>query len=73
MGAEWIIALSAVVGAIGGALGAWISVRVTVAITDQRVITIAEEVKSLRKSVHDLRDTLPITIVQWSKVARGEK
>lgn len=53
MSPEWIIALCALGGAIGGAVGAWATLRVTVAVHGQRLAAIDLEITSLRHDRHE--------------------
>lgn len=53
MSPEWIIVLCSIGGAFGGALGAWVTMRVTVAIQGQRLGVMESEVASLRHDRHE--------------------
>lgn len=52
MSPEIIVMLCSVGGALGGAAGAWVTMRVTVALHGQRLHTLEVEVSSLRHDRH---------------------
>ncbi len=68
---SWIIAFCTMGGTLGGAVGAWISVRVTLAVDSQRIKVLEREVEILREAKHEHADMLQSHESKFDMLERG--
>ena len=66
-----LIVLCTVGGTLGGAVGAWVSVRVTLAVDSQRITTLEKEVAILRDAKHQHADMIQTHESKFDMLERG--